>query len=191
MTLNFSCNQQQEISPAYIYYRIIACNNTLWEMIRQTLPVAGRVQEPGWHHSGRGTLPPLDLVDSETQLSFTTKASESLEENFFWHENILQTLTGLHLSGQDVHRHLVSLGSVNHQPILSDRQESWWVRDRTRHAGIQHLFWSAGKELVRLKQLKTAKITGNISHQHQRHNSYRSSFGKCQLDAFSGPIVLL
>lgn len=41
------------------------------------------------------------------------------------------TLTGLHLSGQDVHGHLVSLGGVNHQPILqADRREGELVCGR-------------------------------------------------------------
>lgn len=75
---NTECSRKQ----SGLYHRQRSCVHTCTyntrprEVIRQTIPVAGRARGPGSRHSGRGTLPPLDLGNRRTELSFTAKENE-------------------------------------------------------------------------------------------------------------------
>lgn len=71
--------------------------------------------------------------------------------------NDAETLTGLHLSGQDVHGHLVSLGGVDHQPILqTGKKEGESVRGREEERSIDFYLFLA-PVLVDMDTVMTAK----------------------------------
>lgn len=126
------------------------------------------MQGPGWHHSGRGTLPPLDLANSETQLSFTAKAKwDSL---IYGTQKCANTHRTPSLWTGRARTPCVSWGR---RPSAdpAGRQAGELVRgreDKIYRYSIQHLLWSACKQRVCLEQLKTAKTTGNIRHWDHR-----------------------
>lgn len=102
--------------------------------------MAGREQGPGWRHSERGTLPLSDLVNThrwfiqcQVDLFITERLSEAHETDTW-----TQILTGVHLSGQDVHRHLVSLRGFDCQPILQGHKQTG---DARRAAGNTDAGW--------------------------------------------------
>jgi len=57
--------------------------------------------------------------------SFTTKLTCTRLSVRMKHPACVQILTGVHLSGQDVHRHLVPLRSLDCQPLLRRRAHRW------------------------------------------------------------------